>query len=30
MNEFLQSLVGGTIAGLMYAVLGVGFNLIGE
>ena len=28
MNEFLQSLVGGTIAGLMYAVLGVGFNLI--
>jgi branched-chain amino acid transport system permease protein len=28
MNEFLQSLVGGTIAGLMYAVLGIGFNLI--
>lgn len=28
MNEFLQSLVGGTIAGLIYAVLGIGFNLI--
>jgi branched-chain amino acid transport system permease protein len=28
MNEFLQSLVGGTISGLMYAVLGIGFNLI--
>lgn len=28
MNELLQSLVGGVIAGLIFAVLGIGFNLI--
>jgi branched-chain amino acid transport system permease protein len=28
MNELLQGLVGGTIAGLIFAVLGIGFNLI--